>query len=53
MEQFCNYQFIMMCVSTRAILTRASHKEPIFASNFDQLYLKNYFELLKSIKIIL
>ena len=30
-----------------------SHKEPIFASDFDQLFLKTYFEFLKSVKSIL
>ena len=36
-----------------AVLVCASHKDPIVASNFDRLYLKNYFEFFKSVKSIL
>ena len=36
-----------------AILVCASYKKPIVTSDFDRLYLKNYFEFLKSVKTIL
>ena len=32
------------------VLVCASHKEPIVASDFDLLYVKNYFEVLKIVK---
>ena len=35
------------------VLVCASHKEPLVVTNFDRLYLKNYFEFKKSVKSIL
>ena len=39
-----------MKLSFSAILVCAFHKEPIELSDFDPLYLKNYFEFIKAVK---
>ena len=40
----------LMKLSFFAFLVCAFHKEPIELSDFDLLYLKNYFEFLKAVK---